>query len=264
MNKHKLKDFIDAAKEEAGNVAAEEVLPVIVKEAGSLAVSEGVGIIAGEIFGAVLPVVNSIRLSYKQNRMERNVVEALKILQSQQDELEVKIVELQRSNLEYQRFITEVLLDNIVDQPQEVMVKYNINGYVNLLKSDNTNQDIVLMFFKTLAQLNDLDIRVLKAYSYPGLDGESLVDICNDVHIDFEQMRFIREKLERFGLLQSKKEEINDNNLDEIVKYLQAIEKENKKSKPGTVKTPKLKKASLSDGHRITSLGRQYLMLIEA
>ena len=48
------------------------------------------------------------------------------------------------------------------------------------------------------------------------------------------------------------------------IKYLQAIEKENKKSKPGTVKTPKLKKASLSDGHRITSLGRQYLMLIEA
>ena len=34
--------------------------------------------------------------------------------------------------------------------------------------------------------------------------------------VDFEQMRFIREKLERFGLLQSKNEEINDNNLKEI------------------------------------------------
>ena len=78
-----------------------------------------------------------------------------------QDELENKIVKLQQSNLDYQRQITEALLDNIVEEPQEAMVKYNVNGYVNLLKSDNTNLDIVLMFFKTLSQLSDLDIRVL-------------------------------------------------------------------------------------------------------
>ena len=137
--------------------------------------------------------------------------------------------------------------------------QYNANGYVNLLKLDNTNLDIVLMFFKTLAQLSDLDIRVLKSYSYFGNDGESLLDICKDIHIDFEQMRFIREKLERFGLLQSKNEEINDNNLEAVVKYLQNLEKESKKSKPGTVKIPKLKKVSGSDSYKITPLGRQYL-----
>lgn len=68
----------------------------------------------------------------------------------------------------------------------------------------------------------------MKSYSYLGNDGENILDICNDIHIDFEQMRFIREKLERFGLLQSKNEEINDNNLEEIVKYLQSLEKESK------------------------------------
>lgn len=77
-------------------------------------------------------------------------------------------------------------------------------------------------------------------------------------------MRFIREKLERFGLLQSKNEEINDNNLEEIVKYLQNIEKESKRSKPREVKIPKLKKVSRLDSYTITSLGRQYLTLIEA
>ena len=45
MDKHKLKDFIDATKEEAGNVAVEEVLPAVVKEAGGFIVSEGVGIL---------------------------------------------------------------------------------------------------------------------------------------------------------------------------------------------------------------------------
>lgn len=134
MEKHKLKDFIDATKEEAGNVAVEEVLPAVVKEAGGFIVSEGVGMLASEIVGAVVPVANNIRLSYKQNRLERNVVEALQIVQRNQDELENKIVKLQQSNLEYQRQITEALLDNIVEEPQEAMVKYNVNGYVNLLK----------------------------------------------------------------------------------------------------------------------------------
>ena len=142
------------------------------------------------------------------------------------------------------------------------MVKYNANGYVNLLKSDNTNTDIVLMFFKTMAQLNDLDIRVLRSYSNLGNAGESIWDICKEVQIDFGQMKFVKEKLVRFGLLQSKNEEISDNNLEEIVKYLQNLERES--SKQGTVKIPKLKKVSGSDSYKITPLGRQYLKLIEA
>ena len=263
MDKYKLKDFIDATQEEVGNIVIEEILPAVVKEAGGFVVSEGVGMLASEIVSAVLPVANNIRLSYKQNRLEINVVEALQIIQRKQDELEDKIVKLQQNNSEYQRQIMEAWLDNIVEEPQQSMVKYNTIGYVNLLKSDNTNQDIVLMFFKTLAQLSDLDIRVLKSYSYLGNDGESILDICEDIQIDFYQMRFIREKLERFGLLQSKNDEISDNNLEEIVKYLQKLEKERRKSKPGDVKIPKLKKVSISDSYKITPLGRQYLAMIE-
>lgn len=67
MDKHKLKDFIDATKEEAGNVVVEEVLPSVVKEAGGFILGECVGILAGEIVGAVLPVANNIRLSYKNS-----------------------------------------------------------------------------------------------------------------------------------------------------------------------------------------------------
>ncbi len=68
------------------------------------------------------------------------------------------------------------------------------------------------------------------------------MDICKDIHVDFEQMRFIREKLERFGLLQSKNEEINDNNLKEIVKYLQNLEKERKKIQARKCKDSEAKK----------------------
>lgn len=103
----------------------------------------------------------------------------------------------------------EALLDNIVDEIQEKMVEYNVNGYINLLKSDHTNIDLGLMFFKTMSQLNDLDIRILKVYSNLGNDGESIVSICKKLNLELNQIRFIKEKLERFGLLQSRNEEMN-------------------------------------------------------
>ena len=51
-------------------------------------------------------------------------------MQNKQDELENKLVKSQQ-DLEYQRQITEALLDNIVEEPQEAMVKYNANARVS-------------------------------------------------------------------------------------------------------------------------------------
>lgn len=50
-----------------------------------------------------------------------------------------------------------------------------------------------------------------------------------------------------FGLLQSKNDEISDNNLNEIVIYIQNIIKQNKKSNSIGVKVPKLKKLYRND-----------------
>lgn len=77
------------------------------------------------------------------------------------------------------------------------------------------------------------------------------------------QIRFIKEKLERFGLLQSRNEEMNDDNLDKIVKYLEKVKKENRKRNPNDVKVPSLKRVSSSDSYRITLLGRSYLTMIK-
>ena len=53
------------------------------------------------------------------------------------------------------------MLENIVDGIQEKMVKYNVSGCINLLKSDNTKIELGLIFLM-MSQLNDLDIRILK------------------------------------------------------------------------------------------------------
>lgn len=123
--------------------------------------------------------------------------------------------------------IKEALLDNIMDEIQEKMVEYNVNGYVYIKKLEHINIDLGLMFFKTMSRLNDLNIRILKVYSNLVTSGESIISICNELNLELNQIRFIKEKLERLGLLQRRNEEINDDNLNKIVKYLEIIKKEN-------------------------------------
>lgn len=262
MDQYKLEDLMDATKEEVGKELVEKLLPAVIQEAGSFLFDKGVGMLACEMVGSVVPVANNVLLSYKQHRLERNVLNALNIVQNRQTEIEYKMNELLENNRAFITQVTEALLDNIVDEIQEKMVEYNVNGYINLLKSDHTNIDLGLMFFKTMSQLNDLDIRILKVYSNLGTEGESIVSICNELDLELNQIQFIKEKLERFGLLQSRHEEMNDDNLDKIVKYLEKVKRENRKKNPNDVKVPNLKRVSGTDSYRITSLGRHYLTMI--
>lgn len=263
MDQYKLEDLIDAAKEEVGKEVVEKLLPQVIQEAGNFLFDRGVGMLACQVVGSVLPVANNILLSFNQHRLERNVLNALNIIQSRQTELENRMNELLENNPLYTRQITEALLDNIVDEIQEKLVEYNVNGYINLLKLEHTNIDLGLMFFKTMSQLNDLDIRILKVYSNQETYGESIVSICNELNLEHNQIQFIKEKLERFGLLQSRNEEISDDNLNKIIKYLENIKKENRKKNSNDVKVPNLKKVSGTDSYRITSLGRHYLIMID-
>lgn len=251
MDEYKLEDLMDATKEEVGKELVEKLLPAVIQESGSILFDKGVGMLACEMVGSVLPVANNVLLSYKQHRLERNVLNALNMIQSRQTEIEYRMNELLENNRAFITQVTEALLDNIVDEIQEKMVEYNVNGYINLLKSDHTNIDLGLMFFKTMFQLNDLDIRILKVYSNLKTDGESIVSICNELNLELNQIQFIKEKLERFGLLQSRHEEMNDDNLDKIVKYLEKVKRENRKKNPNDVKVPNLKRVSGTDSYRI-------------
>lgn len=55
------------------------------------------------------------------------------------------------------------------------------------------------MFLKTLSQIRELSIKVLNLYSFNSEETEN--DIVNQLKIFYEQLRLIKEKLERFGLL---------------------------------------------------------------
>ena len=125
---------MDATKEEVGKEVVEKLLPAVVQEAGNFLFDKGVGMLACEMVGSVVPVANNVLLSYKQHRLERNVLNALNIVQNRQTEIEYKMNELLENNRAFITQVTEPLLDNIVDEIQEKMVEYNVNGYINLLK----------------------------------------------------------------------------------------------------------------------------------
>ena len=105
MDRYKLKDLMDATKEEVGKEVVEKLLPTVIQEAGSLLFDKGVGMLACQVIGSVLPVANNILLSYKQHRLERNVLNTLNMIQSRQTEIEYRMNELLENN---RAFITQV------------------------------------------------------------------------------------------------------------------------------------------------------------
>ena len=166
MSEKKLLDLVSATSEEATDLVLSEVLPEIVETYGEYFVSEALAQLAGALIGAVCPRAHSIWLSYKQKRLERNVSVMLARLAAENETLSARIKALEESETgrTFIRQSGELLLDGIVDEPEEEKVRFNVNGFINLLQTDDANMDMALMFFKTLHELNAIDIRVLSAY----------------------------------------------------------------------------------------------------
>ena len=190
-------------------------------------------------------------MGWKQNRLERNIKKAIEELQKNDSLIAAQLEVLEKNNQD-QMFRTkycEMMLDTIYDEIQESKVKYGINGFINLMCIENPKEDMTLMFFKTLTELSDLDIRVLKCFSYE--HEENYYSIMRNVDISDTQYRFVKEKLERFGLLQNKNADIRDMDLAIIIDYLKDLDKQSNSKSPKSVKFPsKVKKLANNNSYK--------------
>lgn len=261
MQKGKLKDFLSATKQEVVVTALEEeALPSVVETVADTIVSEGTAMVLGGVIGAVTPRLNGIRLSYKQNRFERNVKDALAVMVRRIEVLEANYSELDETvQNKFNETYLEWLLDNLYEEKQAEKVSYHVNGFINLMSND-VNDNLMLMFFNTLNELTQLDIDVLAMYSRNSQD--DIFSLCNRYNLLPEQVMVIKEKLARLGLLASKNDALRDINLDSIVVYLDKVEKDKKSRNPKGVKLPNIKKPNRSESFVITSLGNNYLKVI--
>lgn len=208
------------------------------------------------VAGAVIPGVGNMILSYKQNRMERRVEETLQMLVDRQDELNAAINSLSKDmtkQIEGKYF--EMLMDYAIDEPQEEKIKYLVNGYINVARIQNPQEDVVRSFYDTLAQMNMLDIRVLKLYTFHSDD--NYYNIMQAYWIDDSHYRMVQDKLVRLGLIYSKNDEQRDENIDSILRYLEDLGK-GKKAKL------KAKRVSRSESFRLSGYGNRFIRFIES
>lgn len=261
-NGEKFKDLLEAAKEDGitAFLDSESFRDVVILVSTQL-ISGPAAPIIGSIIGAIAPRANGIYLSYKQHRFERNIKRLIEELNERVVTLENNYSKLNDEiKSEYNSKFVEMLLDNVIDERQEDKIRWNTNGFISLMNNE-INENIMQIFFDTLSELTILDIDTLRMYS--SLSDINWHDIEDKYGIDTYQLKLIKEKLVRFGLLSRKNDLIRDRNNDEIVEYLKKLETDSKKKKPQGVKFPNnVKKVGSSETYRITGLGQSFLINI--
>ena len=135
------------------------------------------------------------------------------------------------------------------------------------MSEEDFSDSFALSFFDDLTRLNTLDLRVLRLHGSPFDTGydchDDLVTLMAEERIDESQYRAIREKLCRFGLLESRNEEKREKNLNEVQICVTALIKQLSSAKQVKLpKPPKVQRLSSSDSYKISSLGSRYLRLM--
>lgn len=180
------------------------------------------------IVGSIVPGVTGAMLSYKQKRAERMIEKFMIETQKRHDEFRERLIQLEGSKSEeIKEKYFGIVMDYVTEIKQEEKIKYIANGFINLTSMEKLQEDVILMYYDILDELNILDIRVLKLYNYFNRS-ESYADILSDANITYDQYTLIQNKLIRLGLIESKaqsKYEEMFENVKNIGEFLTELEK---------------------------------------
>lgn len=226
-------------------------------------------VVADGVVGAVAPGVFGAVMGYKVRRFEKNVIELVSELSTNMDKVNERLDRLEEN--QRRKFsdgvYRDAFLDSIIDENEPDKVAYSVNAFINAMGEGNVSDSFMLALFDDLSRLSRLDIRVLRLHGSSYLSGVQVDDDCvrlmSEEGIDESQYRSIREKLCRFGLLQSKNEEKREKNLEVVQDALAELIKQLGSGKPKKMQVPKYKCISNSDSYGITSLGNKYLRMIK-
>lgn len=262
-----LKDGAVASAEAATETALDH-LSDIGELLSSTPFSGFAGILADSVVGAVVPGFQSAVFDYRMNRTAKNLKQSISQLFENQEVINERLSALEEE--ERNKFTgpyRDAYLDTIVDENREEKVSRCTNAFINIMAIKNPSDDMVYTLFENLTRLGHLDIRVLRLHNQPilsdGSSSDSYTNLLQEEQIDDQQYRFLREKLERFGLLESRNEEKRDKNIEELQKKVEEIIKNQSAKRPKTIKSPKFQTIRTADSYKITRLGRQYLTLID-
>lgn len=137
-----------------------------VSETGEVLAQPVVDILSSILFeGAasqLLPGVTTTILSYRQKRSERMIRKFLEEIELRQARIEQLVALLDSECIrQFQDTYLPIILDHVYDNNQEEKITIIVDGFISLLSEKELNENVVLNYYRILADLNMLDIRVL-------------------------------------------------------------------------------------------------------
>ena len=260
---------VGAAAIEAGAEAIADNLPVLAEVVRDAGLEGMASVLADGALGAIAPRALGFVMNYKMNKAERNLSLLIGELSQNMAEINRRLDALEASKRD--KFVRgtyqEAFLDSMVDEVEASKVRLCVNAFLNLMNDEKAGDSFVLTLFDDLSRLNALDLRVLRLHGFSYFVGyenaDDLMTLMAEEGVDDYQYRAIREKLCRFGLLESKNDEKRDKNLAEVQSCLiELIKQLSSAKRPKLPKPPKIQKLSSSDSYAISSLGNRYLQLM--
>ena len=249
----------------------ETVLDNLPKLSGALAqagLHGAASVVADGIVGAVAPGVFGAVMGYKVRRFERNVIELISELSASMDKVNERLDRLDENQRRKfsEGMYRDAFLDSIVNENEPEKVVYCVHAFINAMGEEGVSDSFMVALFDDLSRLSRLDIRVLNlhggSYFTEGRTDDDYNRLISEEGIDESQYRSIRQKLCRFGLLQSKNEEKREQNLEEVQAVLTDLIKQLNSNKSKKLKDPKYQRITHSDSYAITPLGRRYLRMM--
>lgn len=211
---------------------------------------------------AIIPGVGNLMIAYRQRQQEKQFELAISELQKRQEEIDAVLERYEDDMAPIIKKLLELYLDYSIENNQDEKIELLANGYVNSIKVENPQVDVLLGFYDTLSQVNLLDIRVLRLYKNNIIlehnnNDDDYLKIIHDYEIDHSQYEMIQKKLVRLGLLENKNDTIQDKNIEYIIEYLQAANKD--KINDAKRALNKVKKISARGRYTISSYGKSFL-----
>ena len=200
----KVIDIIKTAKEEAIPLTAELLL-------------DGIA-------GSVVPGVMNAVLAYKQKRQERMYNLWHENIEDRVMEIEELLAKQPKRYESIKNKYFGLISDYVLEEVQEEKIKYLANGFINTIRLETINENSILDYYDTLSQLRLVDIVVLKTFYSSDIDEQEYQNnlyTYKKLCIDSYKNKAIKEKLERLGLLISKRAKMEDN----LYKNIEAMQK---------------------------------------
>lgn len=227
MDKDKGKDII-----KTGNLLTLDTILNVGSETAAEIAKESITSIIGDLLvdtvSSLLPGISGAVQGYKRVRFERNITAFTEQLYSNINTIRVNLETKTNEQKEKIDQLFNIVLDYVIDEPQEDKIQYIVNGFLNLTNHEEVSDDFVLTYYDVLRELRMVDISVLRLmynsrYIIVNDTTETFRDIMEKHGLSYEQYQSVRRNLQRIGMLITKTDLNVAEDLEEIVKKFKEL-----------------------------------------